>query len=44
MQINHQPVRNIGDFKRLAGKLSKKDSSLFLINRQGRKLFIAIRP
>jgi serine protease Do len=44
MQINRQPVRNIGDFKRLAGKLSKKDSSLFLINRQGRKLFIAIRP
>jgi len=44
MQINRQPVRNIGDFKRLAGKLSKKDSSLFLINRQGRKLFLAIRP
>ena len=44
MQINRQPVRNIGDFKRLAGKLSKKDSSLFLINRQGRKLFITIRP
>jgi S1-C subfamily serine protease len=44
MQINRQPVRNIGDFKRLAGKLSKQDSSLFLINRQGRKLFITIRP
>ncbi|MGA9031191.1 MAG: DegQ family serine endoprotease [Sulfuricaulis sp.] len=44
MQINRQPVRNIGDFKRLAGKLSKKDSTLLLINRQGRKLFIAIRP
>jgi serine protease Do len=44
MQINRQPVRNIGDFKRLSGKLSKKDSTLLLINRQGRKLFIAIRP
>ena len=44
MEINRQPTRNIGDFKRLSGKLSKKDSTLLLINRQGRKLFIAIQP
>ncbi|MBI3569588.1 MAG: DegQ family serine endoprotease [Gammaproteobacteria bacterium] len=44
MEINRQPVRNIGDFKRLSGKLSKKDSTLLLINRQGRKLFLAIQP
>ena len=44
MQINRQSVHNIGDFKRLSGKLSKTDSTLLLINRQGRKLFIAIRP
>ncbi|GAB4514702.1 MAG: DegQ family serine endoprotease [Sulfuricaulis sp.] len=44
MEINRQPVRNIGDFKRLSGKLSKKDSTLMLINRQGRKLFLAIQP
>ena len=44
MEINRQPVRNIGDFKRLSSKLSKKDSTLLLINRQGRKLFLAIQP
>ncbi|MCR4302093.1 MAG: DegQ family serine endoprotease [Sulfuricaulis sp.] len=44
MEINRQPVRNTGDFKRLSGKLSKKNSLLLLINRQGRKLFIAIQP
>jgi serine protease Do len=44
MEINRQPVRNTGDFKRLSGKLLKKNSILLLINRQGRKLFIAIQP
>ncbi len=44
LEINRQPVRNIGDFKRLSSKLPKKDSSLLLINRQGRKLFLAIQP
>jgi serine protease Do len=44
LEINRQPVRNIGDFSRLSGKLSKKDSTLLLINRQGRKLFLAIQP
>src|SRR3989344_5705793 len=44
MEINRQSVRHIGDFKRLSGKLSKKDSTLLLINRQGRKLFLAIQP
>jgi serine protease Do len=44
LEINRQPVRNIGDFRRLSGKLSKQDSTLLLINRQGRKLFLAIQP
>jgi serine protease Do len=44
MEINRQSVRNTGDFKRLSGKLTKKNSLLLLINRQGRKLFIAIQP
>ena len=44
LEINRQAVRNIGDFKRLSGKLPKKDSTLLLINRQGRKLFLAIQP
>jgi len=44
LEINRQPVRNLADFKRLSGKLSKQGSTLLLINRQGRKLFIAIQP
>ena len=44
MEINRQPVRNIVDFKHMSGKLSKKDSTLLLVNRHGRKLFLALRP
>ncbi|MDH3514454.1 MAG: DegQ family serine endoprotease [Gammaproteobacteria bacterium] len=44
LEINRQPVRNVDDFRRVSGKLSKKDSALLLVNRQGRKLFIAIQP
>ena len=43
LEINRQAVRNTNDFKRLSSKLSKKDSTLLLINRQGRKLFLAIQ-
>jgi serine protease Do len=44
MEINRQRVRDIADFRRLSGKLSKQDSTLLLLNRQGRKLFVAINP
>ncbi len=44
MEINRKPVRNLGDFKSAVSKLSKKDSTLFLINRNGRKLFLTIKP
>ena len=43
-EINRQPVRNLADFKRLTGKLGKKQNVLLYVNRQGRKLFIAIKP
>jgi len=44
MEINRQRVRDIADFRQLSGKLSKQDSTLLLLNRQGRKLFVAINP
>ncbi len=44
LEINRQPVRNIADFNRIGGKLSKNDSTLMLVNRQGRKQFVAIKP
>lgn len=44
MEINRHTVHNIADFKRLTSKLSKNDSALLFINRQGQKLFVAIQP
>ncbi|MEK7206631.1 MAG: DegQ family serine endoprotease [Pseudomonadota bacterium] len=43
LEINRHPVRNTADFKRASGKLTKKENALLLINRQGRKLFFAIK-
>jgi serine protease Do len=43
-ELNRQPVRNLADYRRLAGKLGKKQNVLLYVNRQGRKLFLAIKP
>ena len=43
-ELNRHPVRNLADFRRLAGKLGKKQTVLLYVNRQSRKLFIAIKP
>lgn len=43
-EINRQRVANLADFKRLTAKLGKKQNVLLYVNRQGRKLFIAIKP
>lgn len=44
MDINRQPVHNLGDFRRIASKLSEKENVLLLINRRGRKSFVVIKP
>ncbi len=43
-EINRQKAAGLADFKRLTGKLGKKQNVLLYVNRQGRKLFIAIKP
>ena len=44
-EINRQRVTGVlADFKRLTSKLGKKQNVLLYVNRQGRKLFIAIKP
>jgi S1-C subfamily serine protease len=40
--INRQPVRNVGDFTRLAGQA--KGQTLLRINRQGNGVFVVISP
>lgn len=44
VEINHQPVRNTNDYRRISSKLGKKASALLLINRRGDQLFLAIEP
>jgi len=44
VEINHQPVRNINDYRRISSKLGKKAGALLLINRRGDELFLAIGP
>ncbi|OGI48607.1 MAG: hypothetical protein A2151_02665 [Candidatus Muproteobacteria bacterium RBG_16_65_34] len=43
-EINRQAVKNIADFKRIAGKLGKKDEVLLRIIRRGGRLFVLIKP
>jgi serine protease Do len=40
--INRQPVRNVGDFNRLAAQA--KGQTLLRINRQGNGVFVVISP
>lgn len=44
LEINRERVRNLNEFKRIAGKLGEKESVLLLINRRGGKAFIVIKP
>jgi len=44
VEVNRQGVRSVADLKRINGKLSKNESVLLLINRQGRKIFLAVKP
>lgn len=43
-EIGKQPVRNVADFRRLAGKLKAKESVLIKIIRNGGRIFIVIKP
>lgn len=43
-EINRTPVRTLSDYQKVAGKLSKKDNVLVLINRRGGMLFVVIKP
>ncbi|KPK71141.1 MAG: hypothetical protein AMJ84_06585 [Acidithiobacillales bacterium SM23_46] len=44
VEINHQPVRNTNDYRRISTKLGKKANVLLLINRRGDQLYLAIEP
>jgi serine protease Do len=44
VEVNRQPVRNTGEFNRIAREVGKDESILLLVNRQGQALFITITP
>ncbi|HTM49881.1 MAG TPA: DegQ family serine endoprotease [Bryobacteraceae bacterium] len=41
-EANHQPVKNVGDFRSAVGAKGKDDSVLLLVNRQGTTLFLTV--
>ncbi len=43
-EINRQSVGNLRDYRRVVGKLEASENVLLLINRQGRNMFIVIKP
>jgi serine protease Do len=44
VELNRKPVRSTDDFRRLSKSLGKDESTLLLVVRQSRKLFVAINP
>ena len=43
-EINRTPIGNLRDFNRVAGKLNSKDAALVLVLRNGRSLYLTIKP
>ncbi len=44
MEMNRSPIRDTGDYERAVSKIKKGTSALLLVSRQGRSLFISIKP
>lgn len=44
VEVNRQPVRSVAELKQIASKLKEKDSALLLINRQGGRVFLVVKP
>ncbi|HET6464912.1 MAG TPA: DegQ family serine endoprotease [Nitrospiria bacterium] len=44
VEMNRQPVKSVKDYNRIAARIKKQDTVLFLINRQGRNSYFALKP
>jgi serine protease Do len=44
MEINRQAVTSVKAYERMAGKLPKDQSVLLLLKRQGRTIYLTLRP
>ena len=42
-EMNHAPVKNVGDYQKLVASVQKGSSVLFLVKRGGSTIFIAVK-
>ena len=43
-EVNHETVKSIDDYQKVAGKIKKDELAVLLVNRQGNSLFVAVNP
>ena len=43
-EVNHEVVKSIDDYQKVAGKIKKDELAVLLVNRQGNNLFVAVNP
>jgi serine protease Do len=43
-EVNHEPIKTLGDYQKSAEKIKKDELAVLLVNRQGNSLFVAVNP
>jgi len=43
-EVNHETVKSLEDFQKIAGKIKKEEMVVLLLSRQGNNLFVAVNP
>jgi len=43
-EVNHEPVKTLSDYQKIAEKIKKDELAVLLVNRQGNSLFVAVNP
>lgn len=43
-EVNHEVVKNLDDYTKAAGKITKDEMVVLLLSRQGNNLFVAVNP
>jgi serine protease Do len=43
-EVNHEPIKTLGDYQKSSEKIKKDELAVLLVNRQGNSLFVAVNP
>ncbi|MEQ1680131.1 MAG: Do family serine endopeptidase, partial [Nitrospira sp.] len=43
-EVNHEPIKTLGDYQKVAENIKKDELAVLLVNRQGNSLFVAVNP